>query len=97
MSTVFSHIIQKRFSGINEDVATDALAYILETSPASRRGMQNLLATCAPDMPELTFKTQQQEGSIRPDMWGYADNGNSLRRIRRKLMEKKQGAKIFPN
>ncbi len=29
MSTVFSHIIQKRFSGVNEDVATDALAYIL--------------------------------------------------------------------
>ena len=72
MSTVFSHIIQKRFSGVNEDVATDALAYILESSVAARRGMQNLLAGCTPDMPELTFKTQQQEGSIRPDMWGFA-------------------------
>jgi hypothetical protein len=27
MQTVFSHIIQKRFSRVNEDVATDALAY----------------------------------------------------------------------
>ncbi len=72
MSTVFSHIIQKRFSGVNEDVATDALAYILASSAAARRGMQNLLAGCVPDMPELTFKTQQQEGTIRPDMWGYA-------------------------
>ncbi len=72
MSTVFSHIIQKRFSAVNEDVATDALAYILESSAAARRGMQNLLASCASDMPALTFKTQQQEGTIRPDMWGYS-------------------------
>jgi hypothetical protein len=72
MATVFSHIIQKRFSSVNEDVATDALAYILESSPAARRGMQNLIAGCAATIPELTFKTQQTEGSIRPDMWGYA-------------------------
>ena len=32
MQTVFSHIIQKRFSQVNEDVATDALAYILVES-----------------------------------------------------------------
>ncbi len=44
MTTVFSHAIQKRFSSVNEDVATDALAYILESSPAARRGMQNLIA-----------------------------------------------------
>ncbi len=28
MHTVFSHIIQKRFSRMNEDVATEALAYV---------------------------------------------------------------------
>ncbi len=28
MQTVFSHVIQKRFSQVNEDVATDALAFI---------------------------------------------------------------------
>ncbi len=31
MHTVFSHIIQKRFSQVNEDMATDALAYVLES------------------------------------------------------------------
>ncbi len=74
MSTVFSHIIQKRFSQANEDVATDALAYILDSSPSARQGIQAMLACCASDMPELTFKTQQQEGSIRPDMWGFGLN-----------------------
>jgi hypothetical protein len=74
MPTVFSHIIQKHFSSSCEDVATDALAYILDTSSAARQGMRNLLLSCAADMPALSFKTQQQEGSIRPDMWGYAGN-----------------------
>ncbi len=74
MATVFSHIIQKRFSQVNEDVATDALAYVLESSESARRGILNLIRGCVPDMPELTFKTQQTEGSIRPDMWGYAGN-----------------------
>lgn len=74
MQTVFSHIIQKRFSQVNEDVATDALAYILESSESARNGMMKLLRGIVPDLPELRFKTQQTEGTIRPDMWGFADN-----------------------
>jgi len=74
MSTVFSHIIQKRFSQFNEDVATDALAYVLETSDAARNGMTKLLRGIVPDLPALRFKTQQTEGSIRPDMWGFAES-----------------------
>jgi hypothetical protein len=74
MHTVFSHIIQKRFSQINEDVATDALAYILESSDAARQGLAKLLRSITPDLPLLRFKTQQEEGAIRPDMWGYADS-----------------------
>ncbi len=73
MPSVFSHIIQKRFSQVNEDVATDALAYILESSDAARRGMTKLLRGIIPDLPLLRFKTQQTEGTIRPDMWGFAD------------------------
>ena len=73
MSTVFSHIIQKRFSQVNEDVATDALAYVLESSEAARSGMTKLLRGIHPDLPPLRFKTQQAEGAIRPDMWGFAD------------------------
>ena len=71
MSTVFSYIIQKRFSQVNEDVATDALAYVLESSEAARVGMTKLLSGILPDLPLLRFKTQQTEGTIRPDMWGF--------------------------
>ena len=74
MQTVFSYIIQKRLSQVNEDVATDALAYVLESSDAARHGMMKLLRGIAPDLPSLRFKTQQTKDSIRPDMWGYADN-----------------------
>lgn len=74
MSTVFSHIIQKRFSQVNEDVATDALAYILESSESACTGMMKLLRGAVAELPELRFKTQQAEGTIRPDMWGFADN-----------------------
>ena len=71
MQTIFSHIVQKRFSQQNEDVATDALAFILEANLAARDGMMKLIRGVALDMPNLRFKTQQTEGSIRPDMWGY--------------------------
>ena len=73
MSTLFSHIIQKRFSQVNEDVATDALAYILESSEAARRGMMKLLWGITAGLPQLRFRTQQAEGTIRPDMWGYGE------------------------
>lgn len=72
MQTVFSHIIQKRFSQVNEDVATDALAYVLASSEAARHGMTKLLRGIIPDLPPLNFRTQQAEGTIRPDMWGFA-------------------------
>ena len=74
MHTVFSHIIQKRFSRMNEDVATDALAYVLESSDAARRGMTKLIRGITPDLPSLRFQAQQVEGAIRPDLWGFADN-----------------------
>ncbi len=74
MQTVFSHIIQKRFSQVNEDVATDALAYVLESSEAARNGMTELLRGIVPDLPPLRFVTQQTEGMIRPDMWGLAES-----------------------
>lgn len=77
MSRILSHIIQKRFSKVNEDVATDALAYILESSNAANNGMRKILCGLIPDLPALTFRTQEAEGNIRPDMWGY--DGPELR------------------
>ncbi len=72
MHTVFSHIIQKRFSRVNEDIATDALAYILEANEPARGGMMKIFRDLVPSLPTLRFKTQQAEGAIRPDMWGFA-------------------------
>jgi hypothetical protein len=71
MQTVFSHIIQKRFSQVNEDVSTDAMAFILNSSEAARNGMMKLLRGIAPSMPTLRFQSQQTEKSIRPDLWGF--------------------------
>jgi|ERR1019366_4759601 hypothetical protein len=71
MSTVFSHIVQKRLSRENENVATEALAYILGYSKAARNGMMKLLRGVVPEMQDLRFQTQQTEGNNRPDMWGY--------------------------
>ena len=70
MQTVFSHIIQKRFSQVNEDVATDALAFILQSSDLARKALLKMLRGVVPGLPNLHFRTQQTEGSIRPDMWG---------------------------
>lgn len=72
MSTVFSHIVQKRLSRENENVATEALAYILGYSKGARKGMMKLLRGIESGLPEeLRFQTQETEGKTRPDMWGY--------------------------
>jgi len=71
MQTVFSHIVQKRLSQVNEDVATDALTFVLHSRESARRGMMKLIRGIIPDMPPLLFRTQQTEDSVRPDMWGY--------------------------
>src|ERR1035437_3816743 len=71
MSTVFSHIVQKRLSRENENVATEALSYILGYSQAARNGMMKLLRGVVPELPDLRFQTQQTVGKSRPDMWGY--------------------------
>lgn len=75
METVLSHIVQKRFSQWNEDIATDALAYILRSSAGARNGMMRLLRTIASDLPDLQFQTQLCDGSIRPDMTGSDAQG----------------------
>jgi hypothetical protein len=71
MSTVFSHIVQKRFSQENENIATDALAFVVQSSEAARSGLMKLLRGIASNLPSLQFRTQQSEDGSRPDMWGY--------------------------
>ncbi len=77
MNTVFSHIVQKSFSQQYENIATDALAFILDSSDSARNGLMKLLRGIAPELPSLQFRTQQSEDNSRPDMWGF--NGSEPR------------------
>jgi len=53
MNTVFSHIVQKRLSHETEDVATEALAFIMRSSESARLAMLQLLRGIEPDVPSL--------------------------------------------
>lgn len=75
MDSVFSHIIQKRFSNSSEDVATDALEFLLSSSASARQSMLSLLRSVCSDIGDLTFITQQSEDHVRPDMWGIGAEG----------------------
>ena len=71
MSRLLSHIVQKRFSSVNEDVATDALQFLLSSSESTRLGLMKILRGVEKDLPGLHFQTQDSEDGSRPDMWGY--------------------------
>ena len=68
MSSVFSHIVRTRLSSSTEDVATEALCYILQSSEAAQQGFLDLLRLVLPDLPPLRYQTQQTEDDIRPDL-----------------------------
>lgn len=74
MNTVFSHIIQKLLPKETENVATEALAFIVESSEAARNGLMSMLQAIEPALPDLRFSAQKSEGSARPDMQGLDDN-----------------------
>lgn len=74
VSGILSYIIQKRFSSVNEDVATEALHFIVSTSQQARGGLMKLLRGIEEHLPELNFQTQHSENGARPDMWGYQGN-----------------------
>jgi hypothetical protein len=75
MKSVLSHIVQKQFSGEYENIATEALAYIVQTNDRARGGLLKMLRGIKPDLPNLSFQTQQSEDNKRPDMWGL-DGGH---------------------
>jgi hypothetical protein len=74
VKSVLSHIVQKQFSGEYENIATEALAYIVQANDRARGGLLKMLRGVKPDLPNLSFQTQQSEDNKRPDMWGL-DNG----------------------
>jgi len=71
METVLSHIVETRLSQEYENVATDALAFILRRNESARQGLMKLLHVILPDLPELQFRTQHSVENVRPDMWGF--------------------------
>jgi hypothetical protein len=75
MPTVFSHIVQRRLAQENENVATMALAFILDSNGAARSGFTKLLRGASPGLPPLWFRIQETDGDSRPDMWGHDGNG----------------------
>ncbi len=48
MKTVLSYIVQKRFSMENENIATEALSFIANSSEAARGGLMKLLREIDP-------------------------------------------------
>ena len=89
--SVFSYIVQRRYSRDYENIATDALAFILDSSEPARSGLMKLLRGIAPDLPSLRFRTQHGEDNARPDMEGHADN------VRRAFIENKFWAGLTEN
>lgn len=61
MSKLLSHIVQKRFSSVNEDVATDALQFLLSSSESTRLALMKILRGVEADLPEIHFQTQNSE------------------------------------
>jgi hypothetical protein len=68
MDTVLSHIVTKRLSAEKENIATEVLAFILDSNPSAKKGIMKLLKAIAPTMPDLIFKTQMQANIILPDV-----------------------------
>ena len=77
MKTVLSHIVQKRLSMENKNIATEALNYIINASEPARIGIMKLLNGIVPGLPALRFQTQQAEKNVLPDMRGL--DGNETR------------------
>jgi len=72
---MFGHLAF-RFAASPENLATEALHFILDASAAARRGLRGAFAEIGNDLPELRFGTQStgEEGE-RPDLVGIDTRG----------------------
>ncbi len=68
MQTLFSHIVQKRLSRENEDIATESFAFLLSEKRELRLGFTEFLRNFVPELPELHFRSQLMQGGDRPDL-----------------------------
>jgi len=70
MQTIFSHIVQKRLSQEHENIATEALTFILNSNNTAYQAFMNLLRLTVEDLPALDFKQQKGYEDKRPDIIG---------------------------
>lgn len=76
MPTLFEHIVARRLSHEYEDVATEALAFIVAEEPKARDALVDLLRAAQPSLTEpLTFSAQKVLLDARPDLAGTTPNG----------------------
>lgn len=80
--SVLQHVVRTRLASEREDVATEALAYILRRSGEARLAFAKLLRSLVPDLPDgLTIETQSGStlelgdatALVRPDMVASSD------------------------
>lgn len=76
MTTIFEHIVSRRLSHQYEDVATEALAFILDRDQAARDALIDLLRSAQPALsPTLVFSAQDAHAGSRPDLAGRGPDG----------------------
>jgi len=78
--TLFGHLAV-RFASSPENLATEALSYIFNTSPAARESFANLLAHFQVSLsPDLTYQTQShsQHDPAIPDLVARDSNGQEI-------------------
>jgi hypothetical protein len=93
MSSLFGHLVTRFTSGA-ENLATEALAYILSLSPAARTALNRIPASLDLRLPEVrSFRTQAWgEDAAIPDLAGFDAQGTV-----RILVENKFWAGLTPN
>jgi hypothetical protein len=74
MPTLFEHIVSRRLSQQYEDVATEALAFVVNQEPAAREALVEFLRLAQPGLSlDLVFSTQDSHDDCRPDIAGVSD------------------------
>ena len=92
MSSLLAHLAQ-RLTDHTENIAVEALGYILSRSTAARTGLNELLRAGGAEVAEIIdVRTQVSEGRTRPDLVGFDEQ-----RCERVLVEAKFWAGLTDN
>jgi hypothetical protein len=77
MTRILPHLVGSFSSYRREDLATEALAYVLRSSDAARSALDGLLVPMGRTPTLVRFKTQSvdEASSSRPDLVGYGPEG----------------------